>query len=261
MKIYISTDLEGISGVVMFEQTREKTSPHYQEARHLLMADIAAVVEGCRDAGADEVVVMDGHGGGFNFIPSEMHPGATYVTGIQRPRGGLGVDETFGGVILLGFHAMNGTETGVLHHTQSSKSESKYWYGGRECGEIFQSAVSYSRHGLPVVMVTGDDACCAEAAEFLGEQVVTVSVKEGYSRQCAKLIAPKRAHEMLRAGAAQAVHNARNCKPFKAEFPMSVKLQVATKEIADKMKFNKAKRVDDVTFEGTIDGPEEVLRF
>ena len=79
MKIYISTDLEGVSGVCIFEQSREK-GPLNDHAKRLMMGDINAVVQGCLDGGAKEVVVMDGHGGGFNFILDMAHPGATYVT-------------------------------------------------------------------------------------------------------------------------------------------------------------------------------------
>lgn len=261
MKIYISTDLEGISGVCVFEQTRDRTSPHYEYARHLLMADIRAAVEGCLQGGAKEVVVLDGHGGGFNFLPNEMHPKAFYVTGVQRPHAACGFDETFDGVILLGYHAMNGTPTGVLHHTQSSSSENRYWYNGRESGEIAQSALVAGHYGVPVVMVTGDQAACDEAHAFLGKKIVTVAVKEGYSRQSAKLIAPERAHRMIRDGARKAMKCARKCKPYKIALPIEGKLQVANKEIADKIASSRSKRVDDVTFVATFQSPLDIYKF
>ena len=136
MKIYVITDLEGVSGVCVFEQTRDRTQALYDEARRLLVGEVNAVVQGCLDGGATEVVVLDGHGGGYNFIPEEMHPDAYFVTGVSRPRALCGLDESFDAVALLGYHAMLGTETGVLHHTQSSKNGCRYWYNGRETGEI-----------------------------------------------------------------------------------------------------------------------------
>ena len=42
MRVIIPTDLEGVSGVVTWGQTRDQSSAHYQEARRLLMADIEA---------------------------------------------------------------------------------------------------------------------------------------------------------------------------------------------------------------------------
>jgi len=261
MKVYIATDLEGISGVCCFEQTRDRTSPHYEYARHLLMGDVNAAVQGCLDGGAEEVLVSDGHGGGFNFLPREMHPGARYFTGVQRPRLVCGLDESFDAAILLGYHAMNGTEDGVLHHTQSSKAECKYWYNGRESGEIAQSGILLGHFGVPVVMVTGDEATCREAKEFLGKHTVTVAVKKGYSRQCAVLIAPKRAYKMIRAGAKKAMKRIKKCTPYAIDFPAEGKLQVGSKEIADGRTPNLSERVDDVTFVATFESPLDIYKF
>ena len=260
MKIYISTDLEGVSGVCVFEQTREK-GPLNDHAKKLLMGDINAVVQGCLDGGANEVVVMDGHGGGFNFTLDMAHPGATYVTGIERPNVMPGFDSSIDAVILLGFHAMNGTKTGILHHTQSSKSECKYWYNGREMGEIGQEAIITGGLGIPIIMVTGDKATCDEARQLLGNEIVTVAVKEGYSRQCGRLLAPQKAHELLREGAARAMKAIPNCKPFKMAPPIEGKLQVISKEVADGVKPTRAKRVDDRTFVATFESPLDILRF
>ncbi len=261
MKIYISTDLEGVSGVCIFEQTREKGTPLNEHARKLLMGDIAAVVQGCLDGGAADVVVMDGHGGGFNFILDMAHPGATYVTGFDRPQVMPGFDAACDAVILLGFHAMNGTKTGLLHHTQSSKAESKYWYNGREMGEIGQEAIICGHLGIPIVMVTGDQATCDEARQLLGDEIVTVAVKQGYSRQCGRLLAPARAHQLLREGAVRAMKAVPRCKPFKMPPPIEGRLQVATKEIADAIKPVRARRVDDRTFVAVFENPQDILKF
>ena len=187
MKIYISTDLEGATGVFKFAQTREKGTPPFLEAFRLLMGDIAAVAEGLKQAGVDEIYALDGHDGGNNFPPEFMEPGVRYITGMPRPRQAM-LDESVDGMILLGFHAMNGTEDGVLHHTQSSKAEAKYWYDGVERGELYQEAVIAGHFGVPIMMVTGDEAVCREAKNTLGDDVVTVTVKKGLSREAAVLI-------------------------------------------------------------------------
>jgi D-amino peptidase len=204
---------------------------------------------------------MDGHGGGFNFILDMAHPGATYVTGLERPQVMPGLDASFDGVILLGFHAMNGTKTGILHHTQSSKNENKYWYNGREMGEIGQEAIITSYYHVPIIMVTGDKATCDEGRQLLGDSIVTVVVKEGYSRQCGKILAPHRAHELLREGGARAMKVIRTCKAFKIDLPIEGKLQVGTKEIADSMKPKRAQRVDDRTFVAVFESPLDILGF
>lgn len=189
VKIYINTDLEGISGVYEFAQTREKGTFLNIQACTYFMGDLAAVIHGLRDGGATEILVLDGHGNQA-IIPDLMEPGAKYITGKPRPADPSylwGLDSTFSGMVMMGFHAMKGTPDGVLNHTQSSKSENRYWYNGVESGELAQDAAVAGYFGVPPVMVSGDEATCREARKFFGENCVTVAVKKGISREAAVL--------------------------------------------------------------------------
>lgn len=261
LKVYITTDLEGISGVTVFEQTRDPNPELHEEARELMMGDVNAAVEGCVEGGATEVVVLDGHGGGFNFIPSKMHAGAHYVTGIHRPGVMCGLDETFDAMMLVGYHAMMGTPAGILCHSQSSKSENRYWYNEVEMGEIGQEAILAGHWGVPIVMISGDKAACQEAQALLGREIATVVVKEGYGRECGKLAAPEKAHEMIRAGAKRALGNITRCKPYAFSVPIRGRLQFGTKEIADGFAPKQSKRVDDRTFEATFESGLDIICF
>ncbi|MBE0431275.1 MAG: M55 family metallopeptidase [Dehalococcoidia bacterium] len=221
-KIYVATDLEGASGVWRFAQTRDLTSPLYVQAVEYLMGDIAALVRGLREAGAARIVVADGHGGGDNFIPHMMEPGATYVTG--KPRSPMeGLDKTFHGVILLGHHAMKGTADGVLNHTQSSATEMRYWYNERESGEIAQTALLAGRLGVPVIMVTGDTATCREAKSFLGPDVVTVATKRGIGREAAELYPLQETRAAISEGAKRSLQAISRCRPYKLPMPIRCK--------------------------------------
>src|ERR1035437_432738 len=140
LRIYIVTDLEGASGVYKFAQTREAGTPLGEKAKEYLMGDIAAVVRGLRDAHVTEILVLDGHGAQA-FVPHLMARGAKYITGLPRPGPSWGLDESFAGLIQLGAHAMMGTPDGVLCHTQSSRTENRYWYNGVESGELAQCAL------------------------------------------------------------------------------------------------------------------------
>jgi len=262
MRIYISTDLEGISGITCWDQTRDRTHPLYAEARHLLTAEISACIEGCLAGGAQEVVVSDGHGGGFNIVPEELHPGASYVTGPGRPRGGCGMEAGMDGLILLGYHAMNGVEDGVLHHTQSSLGENKYWYNGVESGEIAQSSLVASYYDIPPIMCTGDLRCCEEAVRFLGNHIVTVVVKEGYSRTSCKMLAPKKARELIRDAAERAMSIIPQCEPYRTGLPITARMQLKSKEDIDRIvEAGRSRRVDEYTVERTIDDPRDIYHF
>lgn len=234
LKIYVNTDLEGISGVFKFAQTREKDTPLNIQACEYFMGDLAAVIRGLRDAGATEIVVLDGHGSQA-VIPHLMEPGATYITG--RPRPGAGnltrLDSTFAGMVMVGFHAMMGTPDGVLNHTQSSKSENRYWYNGVESGELAQNAIIASYYNVPVIMVSGDIATCREANQFFGNNCVTVPVKKGWGREAAQLYPFEQTRKALYEGAKQAVEAIKNCKPYRIQFPVKAKKQWLAKSPGD----------------------------
>jgi D-amino peptidase len=228
LKIYINTDLEGISGVYHFGQTREKGSPANIQACEFFMEDLAAVIRGLRDGGATEIVVFDGHGN-QSMLPHMMVPGATYITGKPKPNL-ADLDSSFVGMVMLGFHAMNGTPDGVLHHTQSSLSENKYWYNGVESGELVQNAVLAGYYDVPFIMVTGDEATCREARHFFGDDIVTVATKKGYSREAAELYPFDVTRKALYEGARKAIATIPKCKPYKLDFPVKAKKQQLVRE-------------------------------
>jgi len=226
LKIYVNTDLEGISGVFKFDQTREKDTPLNIQACEYFMGDLAAVVRGLKDGGATEIVVLDGHGPQA-VLPHLMEPGAKYITGKPRPGAGnlSTLDSSFAGMVMVGFHAMMGTHDGVLNHTQSSKTENRYWYNGVESGELVQNALIAGYYDVPVIMVTGDEATTREARKFFGEEVITVPTKKGLSREAAILYSFEGTRKALYEGAKRAVGVISRCKPYKIDTPIKIKMQ------------------------------------
>jgi len=221
LRIYIVTDLEGASGVYQFAQTREP-GPLNDKAKEYLMGDIAAVVRGLRAGGATDIVVLDGHGSQA-FVPHLMEPGARYITGKPRPGPLTGLDESFAGMVQLGAHAMMGTADGVLCHTQSSRTENRYWYNGVESGELAQCAAVAGGYDVPTIMVTGDEATCREAEKFFGPECVTVAVKRGITREAAELYPFDETRKALYEGARRAVAAIERCKPYKLSLPIQAK--------------------------------------
>jgi D-amino peptidase len=223
IKIYIETDLEGVSGVYRFSQTRDKGSPENLKACEYFMGDLAAVVRGLRDGGATEILVIDGHGNQA-MIPELMVAGAKYVTGLPRPQNNTwSLDKSYSGFVMFGFHAMNGTPDGVLCHTQSSESENRYWYNGVESGELAQSASVAGYYGIPPILVTGDEAACREARKFFGEGIVTVATKQGLARESAVLYPFEEVRKALYEGAKKSLAEIPKCNPYIMQTPIKVK--------------------------------------
>jgi len=225
IKIYIETDLEGVSGVFKFSQTREKDTPLNIQACEYFMADLAAVIRGLRDGGATEIIVDDGHGTQA-ILPHLMVAGAKYITGQPRPISNRwNVIESCAGIVMFGFHAMNGTPDGVLQHTQSSKTENKYWYNGVESGELAQIGAIAGHYNVAPILVTGDEATCREATKFFGQEVITVATKQGISREAAVLYPFEETHQALYEGAKKAIAAIPRCKPYRMKTPIQAKMQ------------------------------------
>lgn len=216
------------------------------------MGDVAAVVRGLRAGGATEILILDGHGNQA-VIPDLMEPGGKYLTGLPRPEVFPELNSTCAGIVLLGAHAMMGTPDGVLNHTQSSKTENRYWYNGIESGELAQCAAVAGYYGVPPILVTGDEATCREAERFFGKACVTVAVKKGVARESAILYPFAETRQALYRGAKQAMAAIPKCKPYRITLPITAKKQYLVFEGSAKPKV--------MTKEGTITDVRHLLDF
>ncbi|MDD2709460.1 MAG: M55 family metallopeptidase [Verrucomicrobiae bacterium] len=209
MKILICTDLEGVSGVVSFEEQAYATGRYYEQAKRLLTAEVNAAIEGLLEEGVEETLVVDGHGPGAICF-EELHPAARLFHG--RPWAWRvfcdEVIKTFDATVMIGQHAMAGVERGTLNHTQSSKSIDYYKLNGRLIGEIAQWALKAGHFGVPLIFLSGDDAACREAEELV-PGMATAAVKTGMSRTSAISLAPAEARRRIREGIKQAVRRHR----------------------------------------------------
>lgn len=248
MKIFIMTDMEGISGVVKSSHVTADGA-HYQQGRKYMTWDVNACIEGCFRAGAEKVVVRDGHGSGYNLIWEELDPRAEYIQGVTELERMPGIDG-FDGLILLGYHAMAGTPQGVLEHTMSSDAWQNFYVNGKKSGEIMIDAAVAGDHNIPVIMVSGDDHLCKEAAFLKG--AVKVEVKKGLAREGAQLLSMKEAHKKIMEGAEKAVRKCKNIKPFKLKAPVKLKLERVSKGLLPYRRKG-LKVIDGRTYE--VEGP------
>lgn len=262
MKVYILTDMEGISGISRQEMVRpDEGGDQYQYGRRCLTEDINAAVAGAFDGGATEVVVNDGHGGGRHLILEDADPRARY----ERPVSGVDMcpsfDGSFGAMFLVGMHAMAGTLDGFLDHTQSSTSWYNYYLNGEKHGEIGQCVAWAGHYGVPVVLVTGDEAACDEAKRLYNTPV-TVAVKTGRGRQAATCIHPKKAREMIRDGAREAMAKIGSTQAWVLEKPITVRLELYRSDMADGMAHSdRVTRLDARTVEMSVDSQIEILKW
>lgn len=211
MKLYIMTDLEGVAGVVDFEDTKP-TGKYYEKAKELLTEEVNAAVEGATQAGVKDVLVVDGHGPG-GIVPEKIHQRAKLLHGRPIPKlwyKEKGCDLAF----LLAHHSMNGTENGNLNHSYSSAEVVNMYLNGQKIGEIGMEIYSFGEFNIPVVFVSGDETACLEAEKYV-PGIEKAIVKWGINRTCAISLSPIEARRLIKEKAMSAVEKKNTIKPVK----------------------------------------------
>ena len=265
MDVFISADIEGITGLVSWSQCSrpDGESFDYAFARRMMAHDVNAAVRGARRAGAERVLVKDSHGNSKNLLIEDLEPGVELVSGHGSRTDGMmvGIDASFGCAMLVGYHARAGTLGGIMEHTITGGVH-RLWVDGVETGEMGLSAGVAGTYGVPLVMVSSDAAGCAEAAALV-PGVETATTKEGYGRYMGRLLHPSETAPLIEAAAERAVRRAGMIAPKTYAEPTTVRVEFNRAEEADmgaKLVPNPT-RVDGYTLEGTFGTYAEAHRF
>ena len=227
MKIYISVDMEGISGISHARYLMEKEA-EYGRGRTLLMADLNAAVEGAVEAGATEILVNDAHGSMRNVAVEDLHEKADLISGFPKQNAMMsGIDRSFDAALLVGYHA-KAHSYGVMAHTFNGRVFADVKINGTSYGETGISAALAGFYRVPVVMVSGDNILAREVTQILPHVRVTV-VKERSSAFAARLMNPKKAVARLREDAKAGVLH---CKTAKAlDLGRDLLVEITLKEV------------------------------
>ncbi|MEW2283436.1 M55 family metallopeptidase [Streptomyces sp. NPDC047841] len=185
MRIYMSVDMEGITGLVDADDV-QPGGRDYERGRTMMAEDVNAAVRGALAAGATGILVNDAHGPMRNLLPGALHPAARLVRGKPKQLGMLeGLTGEYDAALCVGYHSRAGA-LGVLSHSFMGHEIEDMWLDGRPVGEIGLAHATAAALGVPIVALTGDDAACAEMTEW-DASVVTVPVKYARDRFAAEL--------------------------------------------------------------------------
>lgn len=225
LKVYISADMEGVTGVASADQL-SPSGFEYQQAREWMTNEVLAAMQGAREAGATEFVVSDSHGNGESLLidkfPSDVP--VRIVRSFPRPLGMMeGIDSSFAAVIFIGYHASTSSTIGVRAHTQSSALLTRIALNGTSMSEAGINAAIAAQYGVPVVMITGDDAIVDETRRRLGP-IEGVAVKHAIGFHSAATLTPDAAQKLIRQQAKTALERRDQMKPYLVTRPIALEV-------------------------------------
>ena len=234
-------DLEGITGIVNFEQQAKPGASQYEEARRFLMSDLNSAIEGAIDGGATDVLVYDMHCSGLNIILEKLHPDARAILGkpcLIPPENGL--DKTCSALFMIGLHSMAGTPDGLLSHTYTDDMENIY-INDTKVGEIGMESALAGEVGVPIVFISGDSKGIDEARSLLGKREYA-KVKESLAESSAICLTPDITSNLIRNKAKEAVEKIANFKPFIIKSP--IELKITYRNLKDVLSYSSLKKIN-----------------
>ena len=232
MKVYLSTDIEGSSGIVAWEQILEG-GPEYEQGRRLLTAEVNAVINGAIAGGATEIVVNDSHSTMRNLHPQDLEGRATLITGAHKPLYMMeGLDASFDGACFVSYHGSIGAEHAVLSHTYNPRAIWEVRINGEVVGESGINALVAAHYRVPIILVSGDEATIQEA-QLIAPQAEHVVVKQSIGRFAASHLHPDVVREMLQAAATRAARECKEMQPPQFKLPVTLEITFLVADMAE----------------------------
>ncbi len=221
LKVYISVDMEGVVGTV----TADQLGPagfEYARFREFMTREALAAVNAAKEAGGTEILVSDSHGNGENLLIELFPPDVRIIRSWPRHNSMMaGIDESFDAVLFIGYHASTNNPAGVRAHTFSSARLTRVALNGTVVTEGAWNAAIAGHFGVPVVMISGDDAAIAEVRSLLGN-IEGAETKKNLSFHSASTLTPQASYELIAQKVKAALARLRDFKPYKMQAPVTV---------------------------------------
>ena len=262
MRVFISVDMEGIHGICSWNHV-DPRKKEYERARRRVIEEVKAAILGARRAGATRIVVADSHDGMLNINAEELPEGVELVSGFPRPLCMVaGIWEGFDAAFLIGYHSRKGVRASTLDHTMSGRLIQRIVVNGEEVSELWLSAAVAGHYGVPVALVTGDEALVEHARRLL-PGVEAVATKRALSRGAALLRHPAEVLREVERAAERAVEKARRgeLKPFKPAAPLEAVIEFTESTAADLAEYIPgAERLDGLRVKYVAKDPVELYK-
>jgi len=221
IKILISVDMEGVAGAVT-EQQLGPAGFEYSRFCEFMTNETLAAIDGAKQAGATEIVVVDAHGNGQNILIEKLPQDVQLIRSWPRKYHMVGgIDNTFDGVMLIGYHSSTSNLEGVRAHTFSSAKLTRVSVNDKPVSEGIWAAMVTGHFNVPVILISGDNIATKETKDFIGDMEMAV-VKEAYGFHSAKSLTPAASCQLIKEASAKAVKRIKDFKPYKVATPVTM---------------------------------------
>ena len=261
LKIYISADMEGVVGTVTADQLGP-SGFEYHRFRQIMTNEVNTAIEAAKEMGATEILVSDSHGNGENLLIEELPDDIQLIRSWPRPLMMMeGIDETFDAAIFIGYHSSTTNTQGVRAHTISSANLTAVRLNGVEMLEASINAAIAGHFGVPVVMISGDDAVVEEAHRVIGDMEGAV-VKWALGFHSARTLMPAAAYQVIRNHVKAALNRLEDFEPYVMESPIELEISFKNYLPAEVMAYlSNVDRVDAHTIRFMGNDMTEVSKF
>jgi D-amino peptidase len=222
-KIFISVDMEGITGVVEPAQLGPEGF-EYQRAREWMTAEVNAAIQGIRDAAPAEIVVCDSHGNGQSLLIDKLPEDVRIVRGFPRPLEMMqGLDNSFAAAMFIGYHGSEWTVDAVRGHTISSARLLGVRLNSAEVSEGIYNAALAGHFGVPIAFISGDRLAVTQLQKVVAG-VEGAIVKEPYGYHSAMTVTPARGQALIREGVKRAIAKLGSMQPYRVRAPIDLEV-------------------------------------
>ncbi len=244
MKVFMTVDMEGITGIVVAEQTND-THPLYKQGCEFMVGDVNAAIAGALKAGATEILVNDSHGKMTNISLEKLNSKARLLSGMNKPLLQMEGVKDCNAALFVGYHSRYGTLNSTLDHSYWSTLMDSISLNGQEVGEPELNAVLAGAYGVPVVFLSGDETTCAGAKAYIGGWLETVAVKRATGRESAICRHPDVTAPLITEGVEKGLRNLSHAKPCVVDLPLTLDMKFVMSKMADQAAvYPHAKRLD-----------------
>jgi len=198
MKVFISVDMEGLTGIVHWDEvTRSK--PDYPPFVDEMMNEVRAACEGANLAGAKEIWIKDAHASGRNMNFANLPDNVTIIRSFNgHPYCMMQeIDNSFDAALMIGYHSFGSSDENPLSHTLDD-IYSFIKINGEYTSEFLINAYTAALVNVPVVFVSGDTGIC-EHVNKINSNIKTAGVKQGIGNSVIS-IHPKLAFDRIKQG-------------------------------------------------------------